>query len=56
MGKKITVEITEPNGTTWTDEHTWVEAPDREDCEGEYNDGALIVIYEDGEEIDSFEI
>lgn len=52
--KEITVEITEPNGAIWTDQ--WAEAPDMEICRREYNEGCLIQIYEDGEEIDSFEI
>ena len=50
----ITIEITEGSGKTWVDEQ-WVEQPDEEDCIREYNQGCLVVVYEDGEEIDSFE-
>jgi len=57
MGEKImtiTVEITEGNGKTWIDEQ-WILEPDEEDCVREYNTGCLVVVYEDGNEIDSYE-
>ena len=50
----ITVEITEGNGKTWIDEQ-WILEPDEEDCVREYNTGCLVVVYEDGNEIDSYE-
>ena len=49
----VKLKITEANGTVWYDNTTWVEAPDQEDCEREYNPGCTIEIEDsEGNEID----
>ena len=54
MMKRYKLKITEANGTTWYDNTTWVEEPDQEDCEREYNPGCTIEIEDsEGNDIDT---
>jgi hypothetical protein len=56
-GAMYKLKITEASGAVWHDDNTWVDIPDQEDCEREYNPGCTIEITdENGNDIDVISI